>query len=101
MTESELRAFFADYGAAFLQSEAEIAEFYNAPCITARQGAVRLNTTRQDVRLFFGEMLRGYRAHGAVQGDLRNLTWMSLGANATAATVTWAYKNAADQLLWE
>jgi len=58
MTESELRAFFADYGAAFLQSEAEISEFYNAPCITAHQGAVRLNSGALGVDLHLQSLQR-------------------------------------------
>ncbi len=101
MTESQLRSFFDAYGASFVESEVEIAEFYNAPCITARQGNVRLNATRQEVREFFGDVLQRYRSQGISQGDMRSFSWVSLGTNAIAATIAWEYRNADAQPLFE
>ena len=101
MTESELRTFFTDYGASFLQTEVEIAAFYGAPCLTARQGLVHLHATRPQVQAFFAEVLRRYRAQGSAQGEMRSFKSLSLGANSVAATITWAYKNATGQILWE
>ena len=101
MTESEVRSFFTDYSAAFLQTEVQIAAFYGAPCMTARQGVVHLNSTRRDVHAFFAEVLRQYRAQGSTQGEMRSLESTPLGANSVAATITWAYKSATDRVLWE
>ena len=101
MTESDLRTFFDAYGAAFAHTETEIATFYAAPCMTARQGAVRLHATRADVERFFGAVLDQYRSQGISQGDLRSFTWQPLGANACAATIAWAYRNAAGDMLFE
>lgn len=101
MTDAEVRSFFTAYGAAFLETEDAIAAFYGAPCMTARQGVVHLNPTPGDVHAFFGAVLRQYRAQGCTQGEMRRLEWMPLGANSVAATITWAYKNAADRMLWE
>ena len=101
MTETEIRLFFENYGASFLKTGVEIAQFYNAPCITARQGAVRLNGSREDVQAFFGEVLRRYREQGSTQGEMRQFAWVALGSNAIAATITWAYKDAAGRVLWE
>ncbi len=101
MTESELRSFFAEYGASFLQTEVEIAAFYHVPCITARQGAVHLNATRPELLAFFAQVLRQYRAQGSAQGEMRRFESVSLGANSIAATITWAYQSAAGQVLWE
>ena len=100
MTEAEVRSFFKAYGDSFLETEAEVAEFYNVPCITARQGVVRLNATQEDIRSFFGEVLRRYREQGNTQGELRSLKWESLGANSIAATICWAYKDVAGRVLW-
>src|SRR4051794_16136883 len=58
MTETELRSFFADYGTRFLQTEVEIAAFYGAPCMTARQGIVHVHATRDHIQAFFAEVLR-------------------------------------------
>lgn len=101
MTESELRTFFADYGASFLQTEVEIAAFYGAPCMTARQGIVHLHATRPQVHAFFAEVLRRYRAQGSAQGEMRRFKSVPLGANSVAATITWAYKNTVGHILWE
>ena len=101
MTETELRTFFDEYGASFLKTEAEVADFYNVPCVTARQGAIRLNATRQDIEAFFGQVLRGYREQGNTQGEIRSFNWSQLGANSVAATIRWAYKNAVGAVLWE
>jgi len=101
MTESDLRSFFADYGASFLRTEVEIAAFYQVPCVTARQGTVHLSATRPEVHTFFANVLRHYRAQGSTQGEMRRFEWASLGANAVAATITWAYKNPTGQTLWE
>jgi hypothetical protein len=101
MTETELRSFFNDYATSFLQTEVEVAQFYHAPCITARQGALRLNATRQDTQAFFAEVLRRYREQGSSQGDIRSFSWLGLGANSIAATVAWAYKDVAGRVLWE
>lgn len=101
MTESELRSFFTAYGASFLQTEVEIAAFYNAPCMTARQGTVHLNATRQEVQAFFAQVLRHYRAQGSTQGEMRSFESVSLGAHSAAATITWSYKSATGQALWE
>jgi len=101
ITETELQAFFNDYGASFLQTEVEIARFYNAPCITARQGSARLNATGQDTEVFFGEVLRHYRQRGSTQGEICSFSWQPLGANSIAATITWAYKDGAGHVLWE
>src|SRR4051812_4001740 len=101
MTESELRSFFADYGTSFLETEVQIAAFYGAPCMTARQGIVHLHGTRDHVQAFFAEVLRRYRAQGSTQGDIRSFKSVPLGANSIMTTVTWAYKNAAGQILWE
>ncbi len=62
MTDAEVRSFFADYGAAFLETEDAIAAFYGAPCMTARQGVVHLNATPAAVHAFFADVLRQYRA---------------------------------------
>lgn len=101
MTEAELRAFFDAYGASFSETEAEIAEFYNAPCMTARQGQVRLNVTRGDVQAFFGAVLQQYRAQGISQGGMRAFQFVALGANAIAATITWAYQDPQGEVLFE
>ncbi len=101
MTEAELRSFFSAYGASFLQTEAEVAAFYSAPCITARQSTVHLSTTRPEIQAFFAQVLRHYRAQGSTQGEMRRFEWVPLGVNSIAATITWAYKNATGQLLWE
>lgn len=101
MTETELRTFFENYGAAFTQTAHDIAAFYHAPCMTARQGAVRMNATRQDVTAFFAAVLQQYQAQGITRGELQRFSMMSLGVNAIAATVTWHYKNAHGDLLWE
>ena len=101
MTETELRSFFNDYAMSFVQTEVEVAQFYHAPCLTARQGAVRLNATRQDTQAFFGEVLRRYREQGSTQGDMRSFNWHSVGVNSIAATITWAYKDGAGRVIWE
>ncbi len=101
MTDAEVRSFFTAYGAAFVGTEVEIAAFYGAPCMTARQGVVHLNATRADVQAFFAEVLRQYRSQGCTQGEMRSLAATPLGANAVAVTVAWAYKNAANRVLWE
>ncbi|HEX7632468.1 MAG TPA: hypothetical protein VF388_10065 [Lacunisphaera sp.] len=101
MTESELRSFFADYGASFLKTEVEVASFYHVPCLTARQGKVQLNATRSECEAFFAQVLRQYRAMGSAQGEMRSLKSESHGANSTVAIITWAYKNATGQVLWE
>src|SRR5215469_619379 len=79
MNDSELRSFFESYGDAFLRSPADIADFYAAPCITARQGQVRLNATRADVEAFFTDVLAGYRALGGAAGEIKTLASTPLG----------------------
>jgi hypothetical protein len=68
MNDSELRSFFQSYGDAFLKTPTDIADFYAAPCITARQGQVRLNLTRADVEASFTDLLARYRAQGSAGG---------------------------------
>lgn len=101
MTESELREFFDRYGASFTQTAADVAEFYQAPSMTARQGQVRLNATREDVTAFFDAVLQQYRAQGVTQGDMLHFAWTPLGVRAIAATITWSYKDSTDQTRWE
>ena len=101
MAESELRPFFENYGAAFTQTGSDIAAFYHSPCMTARQGVVRLNPTRAEVTAFFDAVLQQYQAQGITRGDLQRFSSMPLGANSIAATITWHYKNASGDVLWE
>ena len=62
---------------------------------------VHLSTTRPEIQAFFAQVLRHYRAQGSTQGEMRRFEWVPLGVNSIAATITWAYKNATGQLLWE
>ena len=101
MNDSELRSFFESYGDAFLRSPADIADFYAAPCITARQGQVRLNATRADVEAFFTDVLAGYRALGGAGGEIKTLASTPLGTSSIAATVKWAYNDSSGSVLWE
>jgi hypothetical protein len=101
MNDSELRSFFQSYGDAFLGTPADIAAFYATPCITARQGQVRLNLTRADVEAFFTDALARYRAQGSAAGDIKTFASTPLGANSIAATIKWAYKDSSGSVLWE
>lgn len=76
MTESELRAFFDAYRVAVTKMAADMAPIYHAPCMTARQGVVRLNTTPEEVTAFFGAVLQQYQAQGITLGDLRTFLWV-------------------------
>lgn len=98
---NEIRRFFDDYNAAFGRTSADIAEFYAAPCITARVGTATLNTTREDTAVFFASVLEKYRAMGCTRGEVVNLESQPLGVNSTLATVRWAYKDDAGKSLWE
>jgi hypothetical protein len=101
MNDSELRSFFQSYGDAFLGTPADIADFYAAPCITARQGQVRLNVTQEDVEAFFTDVLTGYRAQGGAGGEIKTFASTRLGVNSIAATIEWAYKDSLGSVLWE
>jgi len=101
MNDSELRAFFDSYGQAFLKTPGDIADFYAAPCITARQGQVRLNATRADVEAFFADVLKRYRAQGFTGGEIKTFESTSLGRNSAAVTIKWAYKDASGNVLWD
>lgn len=98
---SEIRQFFDDYNAAFQTTPAAIAEFYSAPCITARMGAATLNTTRHDTAAFFASVLEKYRAMGCTRGEIVKLESWPLGVNSILANVHWAYKDDAGTTLWE
>lgn len=101
MTDADVRSFFTAYGDAFLETEDAIATFYGVPCMTAREGVLHLNSTPGDVHAFFAEVLRQYRSHGCTKGEMRRLESTPLGANSVAVTITWAYKDATDRVLWE
>jgi hypothetical protein len=101
MNDSELRSFFQSYGDAFLRTPADIADFYAAPCITARQGQVRLNVTHADVEAFFTDVLARYRAQGSAGGEIETFASTPLGVNSIAATIKWAYKDSSGSVLWE
>ncbi len=98
---NEIRRFFDDYNAAFQTTPAAIAEFYSAPCITARMGAATLNTTRQDTAAFFASVLEKYRGMGFTRGEIVKLESLPLGVNSCIATVHWAYQDDARQTLAE
>lgn len=101
MSEAELRTFFDGYGAAFTHTASDIAAFYHAPCMTARQGVVRWNATQRDVTAFFDAVLQQYQAQGITRGDLKHFSSMALDINSSVVTITWHYKNAAGDVLWE
>ena len=98
---NEIRRFFDDYNAAFETTPAAIAEFYSAPCITARMGATTLNTTRQDTANFFASVLEKYRGMGFTRGEIVKLESWPLGVNSCIATVRWAYQDDGGKTLWE
>ncbi len=97
----EIRQFFNAYNASFEKGPEAIAEFYSAPCITARMGVPNLNVTREDTARFFGPVLEKYRARGWAYGEILNLEHHPLGVNSTLATVRWAYKDKAGNTMWE
>jgi hypothetical protein len=98
---NEIRQFFDDYNSAFERTSADIAEFYAAPCITARMGAATLNTTREDTAAFFASVLEKYRAMGWTRGEILKLESRPLGNNSCIAMVHWAYQDATGKTLAE
>ncbi|MGQ0545300.1 MAG: hypothetical protein ACT4P3_08215 [Betaproteobacteria bacterium] len=98
---SEIRDFFEAYGGSFAKGAAAIAAFYGEPCITARAGTVRLNTTRKDTESFFAGVDANYRDRGFRQGAMLSFAEQSLGVNSAVATIRWAYRDGAGETLWE
>ncbi len=101
MASVDLRSFFDSYGDAFTRDAGDIALFYNVPCITARAGNIRMNSSEQEVEAFFTGVLTKYREQGNTHGVILSITTTDMGQNAVSATVRWAYKNARSETLWE
>lgn len=99
--DDEVRRFFDAYNASFPQGAEAVAQFYSAPCITARMGQPNLNLTRQDTISFFGPVLERYRGRGWAYGEILDLEHRALGVNSILATVRWAYKDKGGNTLWE
>ena len=97
----EVKRFFEAYRDAFSRGPRAIAEFYSAPCLTARMGAVRLTATRGGIEALFADLDARYRAKGFTHATILAQDIQQLGANSVLATVRWAYKGAQDQTLWE
>ena len=99
--EKEMTAFFGAYAKSFEQDSAAIAAFYSEPCVTARGGVVRVNSSQRDTIAFFTEVLKQYRSRGFTHGDYLSLDWQQLGANSIFATLRWAYRDTAGKTIWE
>jgi hypothetical protein len=99
--KKEMTAFFDAYAKSFEQEPAAIAAFYSEPCVTARGGVVRVNSSQRDTIAFFTEVIKQYRSRGFTHGNYLSLDWQHLGANSILATLRWAYKDTAGKTIWE
>ena len=97
----EVTKFIEAYRDAFSHGARAVAEFYAEPSVTARMGVVRVNQTRGDTELLFGEVEESYRARGFTHGDIIAMHVQPLGSNGALATVQWAYMGACEELLWK
>ena len=97
----EVKRFIEAYRDSFSHGPSAIAAFYSEPCVTARMGNARVNSTRKDTELLFAEVDRNYRARGFTHGAIVTMDVHSLGSNSALATVRWAYKGAEEKTLWE
>jgi hypothetical protein len=97
----EVKRFFEAYRDSFSRGASAIAALYSEPCVTARMGVVRVNTSRKDTELLFAEVDKNYRAKGFTHADMVTLDVQPLGSNSALATVHWAYKGEDDKTLWE
>ena len=98
---AELKSFFDDYRASFVDGPAAIAAFYAEPCMTARAGVTRVNPSLQDTTTLFAEVDKQYRVRGLTHADYEVLDTKELGANSTLVTLRWSYKNSDDSTLWQ
>jgi hypothetical protein len=97
----ELRRFIEAYRDSFSQGPSAIAAFYSEPCVTARMGNARVNSTRRDTELIFAEVDKNYRTKGFTHGSIVTMDVQPLGSSSALATVRWAYKDADEKILWE
>jgi hypothetical protein len=99
--QQELERFFDDYLNSWTKGPDAIAQCYSEPCMTARNGALRVNPSRSDTASLFAEVDRQYRSRGYTQGERLSLDWKSLGANCALATIRWSYQSPSGETLWE
>ena len=97
----DVRRFFEAYRDSFSRGPSAIAALYSEPCLTARSGAVRVNSNRKDTESLFADVDKKYRAAGFTHAEILAMDVRPLGSNSTLATVKWAYKNSREETLWE
>ena len=99
--QEELERFFDAYLKCWVKGPDAIAQCYSEPCLTARNGVLRVNPSRADTASLFAEVDRQYRSRGYTQGERLSLDWRSPGANCALATIRWAYQSTSGETLWE
>jgi len=97
----EVTKFIEAYRDSFSHGPSAIAEFYSEPCVTAGEGVVQVNPTRNHTERLFVEVDATYRARGCTHGDILTIDVQPLGSNSALATVQWAYKGACEEMLWK
>lgn len=99
--QAELKAFFDAYRDSFPRVSAAIAGFYFEPCVTARMGVVRVNSSHKDTTELFAQVDAQYRARGYTHAEYEPADARALGANSAFATIRWSYKGANGVTIWQ